>query len=66
MLGVPGTGFYGKIRRLTDEINAHQSHLDAAPLGPIQRKRLERLISGLIAERRAVRQKLRFAKRKGR
>lgn len=57
--GVWGTGFYGRIRTLTDSIAFDQQHLDNAPLGPIQRKRLQESINQQRAELRKVRAELR-------
>jgi hypothetical protein len=41
-VGQPGSAgnLYGRKRQLTNQIQADRDHLENAPLGPIQRKRL--------------------------
>lgn len=45
MPGVPGTGFYSKIRYLRASISQDEQYLANAPLGPIQKKKLQKRIA---------------------
>ena len=63
MRGITGTGFYSQIRCLMDEIRRNRQHLDNAPLGPVQRKRLEERIANARAKLKEVRAALRVTKK---
>lgn len=43
-LGVSGTGPYGKIRGIRDQLKMDREYLANAPLSPKKRKELERVI----------------------
>ena len=64
MLGIQGTGLYGRIRTLADAIRLDQQYLDNAPLGPIQKKRLQRSITAMRTKLKVVRAELRASKKK--
>lgn len=63
MLGVPGTGPYGRLRDLENEIRADRQYLAAAPLGPMQKKRLERSIAETAEKLRVLRAEIRATKK---
>ncbi len=62
--GIQGTGFYGNIRMLINAIKNDQHQLDCAPLGPIQKKRLQVTIEIQKAELKKVRAEFRASKNK--
>jgi hypothetical protein len=62
--GILGTGFYGRIRELRDAIRADHQQLENAPLGPIQRKRLQIAIDNRKAELKKVLTALKASKSK--
>ncbi len=65
MLGVQGTGFYSKIRYLRASINQDKQHLTNAPLGPIQKKKLQKRIAYQREELKKVLSKLEAFKEGG-
>ncbi len=65
MLGVQGTGFYGKIRDLRASINQDEQCLANAPLGPIQKKKLQKRIAYQREELKKVLSELKAFKEGG-
>ncbi|MFH0912258.1 MAG: hypothetical protein V1807_01205 [Patescibacteria group bacterium] len=57
--GVTGTGFYGRIRALTDTIKMDKHQLENAPLSPAQKKSLKQRIASYKARLKEVRAELR-------
>ena len=62
-LGVTGTGFYGKIRELTDTIKMDTQQLENAPLSAAKKKALEQRIASYKARLKEARAALRASKK---
>jgi len=62
--GIEGTGFYGRIRTLANALRADRQCLENAPLGPRQKKELQKQINSCAAELKKVRAELRASKEK--
>ena len=58
-------GTWGQERQLIYTIKADRNHLAAAPLGPVQKKRLADKIAFNVAELARIRKERREAKKKG-
>jgi len=64
MLGIPGTGFYGRIRTISNSLRADRQHLANAPLNRRQRQILQQSIKLQEEELKKIRGELKASKLK--
>ncbi len=60
--GIQSTGPYSKLRELSSRLKVQRNHLANAPLGPRQKKDIEREIEGIQKELKVLRKEIRDAK----